>query len=217
MNALIPSLPENRAQDIRFAHESVTSTERDYIRKVVVYGLILTETKEVLGHAQFGPWLKENVFQDLDDTAFDSAWRNMRRWMETARAACALLQIGHDVRFGDLPLHKVLNYPADQLPQDARDVQAQILNFLEGNTQHAIQMEFKNLLAQSGGFRPSKTQLNAWLKKHHPDLAGTPFDDLPAAIQNKFRKWLQAEGKNIDPKKALAARFQMIRETLVRS
>lgn len=39
-----------------------------------------------------------------------------------------------------------------------------------------------------GGFRPPEKEVQAWLKEHHPELAGTKFADLPEALRKQFKK-----------------------------
>jgi hypothetical protein len=185
------------------------------LRKVVVCGLLLIDASEKCPKGEFGPWLRKYCFGDLDDTQFESQWRNARRWMETARGLCESLQLGgQNVRYDGQPLHIILQLESCDLTKEQRSLQSKVFDFLEGKTQRQLQLEWRNAdPTPTGGFRPNRDELNDWLAKHgHEGLVGKPFTKLPAKVQEAFHKSRAGKPKPVDPKKELRQRYALVIE-----
>lgn len=208
----------NQKETAEFLVAAIHDAERAFgnaLRKVIVCGLLLNHTKERLDkHGEFGPWLREHCFPDLDKDQFDSAWRKANRWMDTARAMCGLLDIRHNVEFDGQPLYLILQLESCDLSKEQRAVQSRIFDFLEEKTQSQLQLEWRNADDLTpGGFRPNRAELDDWLAKHgHEKLMGQPFTQLPAKVQEAFHKWRASKLKPVDPKKQLRERYTLLIE-----
>lgn len=205
-------------QDLRDAIHAADTAFGNALRKVVICGLLLLNAKDSCKHGEFGPWLHQNVYPELTEEEFrNSKWRNANRWMDTARAVCDRIQIGHNVQFDvhgrQLPFHTVLQLESCDLPPSVASVSSVVDNFLKGKTATQLQFEWRTAdPAAPGGFRPLKAQLADWLAKKHPDLAGTAFSELPADIQAQYKKFIAGKPRPVDPIKAASAETAQNRE-----
>jgi hypothetical protein len=203
-----------RAQDISLAWVETEEAVRSSIRRVIVFGLLLLDTKErglqtkVIKHGQFLPWLEKNCPAVPQRTAY--------QWMALASGVMKSLQICNDCKFDDLPLHQVLQLPSNQLPKEAADLQQKVFNLVDGKSQKQLLFEFRDDHSDptpTGGFRPNRDELNDWLAKHgHEGLVGKPFTKLPAKVQEAFHKSRAGKPKPVDPKKELRQRYALVIE-----
>lgn len=110
----------------------------------IVAGLMMIERKEDCPHGEFGPWL-EKYCPEIQ-------WRTATRFMNASRSAVAAVlgkaaadQIGHDVQFDGAPLYQILAADPSTLSKEARDVQNQFKDFLQGKTQHQLLLDWKEI------------------------------------------------------------------------
>jgi hypothetical protein len=119
---------------------------KSFTRRSVISGLLLAEKKQEIGHGNWLPWCAKHKIED----------RTARRHIETARATCDTLQIGHRVRFDDLALHQVLQLPPAQLVNSAKETREKFDVLIDSKTTKEIVVEWKASDAprQKGGLLP---------------------------------------------------------------
>jgi hypothetical protein len=107
-------------------------------RRMIISGLLLNEKKAEIGHGNWIPWCQQHKIED----------RTARRHIETAKASCDTLQIGHGVRFEDLSLPRVLELPIANLPKAAFEVRESFDKLIEEKTSKDIVVEWKETEGQ---------------------------------------------------------------------
>ncbi len=155
-------------------------TRRTACGAIVALGLFcldLSETK--LKHKEFGPWVEANCP--------DVSYRSIRAYMQLTRGVFeeAGIQIG-----SALPICRsgeILLLPDAEVSQEAKAIRDKVFDLVDGKSQRELLIRFRDPNGKRGGFRPDEKAVQKWLKKHHPDLAGTKFADLPKDIQKEFR------------------------------
>lgn len=126
------------AARISAAYESAHAAAQHALRKVVACGLLMLEQKAELPHGQFGNWLEVYLPEIPRRTATS--------WMDTAKAAVGILQIGNSCQFDDAPdltLPQILEMPADELPEAAAEIRDRMIELLDGNTAKQLVFAFK--------------------------------------------------------------------------
>lgn len=102
-------------------------------RKAWISGLLLDEKKKELGHGAWLPWCEKHKV----------VVRTAQSHMETAHAACASLQIRNDCVFDGMPLHRVLELPAAQVPAAGKETREKADALIEEKTAKQIVFEWK--------------------------------------------------------------------------
>lgn len=142
----------------------------------------MAQAKQIVEHGNkpgskgFENWLKEN-FPAL-------SYRTAARWLEFAELFSARLaeKTATVAEIGFKPLHLKKSF--------SKKEQQAILELVPEVMDGAGMIEFMQdckLLREpkeDGGVRLDAAKLEAWLKEHHPELAGKSFDELPKKIQN---------------------------------
>lgn len=147
-----------RARHITEAWTETEEVLRSGIRRVIVFGLLLLDTKErglqtkVIKHGQFLPWLEKNCPNVPQRTAY--------QWMSLASGVLDSLQICNDCKFDDLPLHQVLQLPPNELPKEAVEVQQKVFNLVDGKSQKQLLFEFRDLEPSTPGSRQPASKRN---------------------------------------------------------
>lgn len=150
-----PTLIDGKAELVPAGRESDWKALRDQLDRtahamgsgvlhVVVSGLMMEDLKATCKHGEFGPALHRNCYPDLSWEEFQkSPWHNAYRWMATAKAACGVLQIYHDDKFGRKRLAEVLTADVLDLPKEAQEIQARFADLCAGASQKQLQLAWK--------------------------------------------------------------------------
>jgi hypothetical protein len=163
------------------------------LRRIVALGTFCCHWKAQLDHGDFQSWLEANcpkvsyrsvaVYMQITQGVFESIGLPMGDYFSKVQQ----LHFSHP---GELLL-----LPEAKLPDDLRPFQQKAFDLIDGNSQRSLILKLKSNNSL-GGFHPPEEDVQAWLKKHHPELltkVGTDrwavlrFADLPEAIQKEFR------------------------------
>jgi hypothetical protein len=147
------------------AYQSAVSAANGALLKVAACGLLLWEKQRVSAHGEFLPWLAEHCPEIPQRTAY--------RWIDTAKNLCRVLDVGAGAKHAGLPLHQVLQLPADQLAGRAAKMRSRVEGCLDGKTadQLTLRAETEGKPAGKAGAPRSK----AAAKRQAAEQAGVAF------------------------------------------
>lgn len=164
-----PTLIDGQAALVTEGRESDWKALRDQLDRtahamgsgvlhVVVSGLMMEDLKATCKHGEFGPALHRNCYPDLSWDEFQkSTWRNCNIWMNSAKAACGILQIRNDFQFGRKRLAEVLTTDVLDLPKEAREIQVKFADLCAGSSQKQLQLAWKGEPAKKEYHPPKLT------------------------------------------------------------
>jgi hypothetical protein len=150
----------------------------------VLIGNILNQAKERLKHGQFEAWVEEQ---------FGLAKPTQYRWRQFATLFLAEAEKLPAPTVGQKSHVELLNKPKKQAVNLILEVAPKVMDG-RGEIEFMRDCKFLRLPKPAGGFRPNAEMVQAWLKEHHPDFLGKLYDDLPADVQNAFKKQYRAPG-----------------------
>lgn len=151
----------------------------------------LNQAKDVLPHGRFEAFVEER---------YQLPKPTQHRWRE--HATCVVekweqITAGQSPTVGKSTTVVLLKSPLDLAGKKkfSKKEQAAILEIIpeimerKGMVQFIQDCKLMREPKPAGGFRPDKEALEAWLKEHHPELAGQEYDALDPKVQKEFRKW----------------------------
>lgn len=148
--------PDLRWNDLKIQMSHADFMMGDALRQHIITGLMMEDLKATVKHGEFGPSLHKHCFPEMSPEEFkDKCWRKAARHMESAAAFCGILQIGHDVQFDNIPLHRLLATPPEAaLPEQAQALYKQAMELLRGNSSKQLHLAWKDITpAPKGGKR----------------------------------------------------------------
>jgi hypothetical protein len=139
-------VPATRESDWKALRDQLDRTQHALgsgVLQVVISGLMMEDLKAGCKHGEFGPALHQNCFPDLTWEEFQNTWKNAHRWMDTAKAACGILQIRHNDEFGTLRLAEVLQGEMLDLPKEAQTIQGRFIELCSGTSAKQLQLQWR--------------------------------------------------------------------------
>jgi len=190
-----------RLERIKINHAAMRKTFEYQIDLATFVGIDLLQVKEAVGHGNFMAWREAHLP--------DITHRSCTRYMDFVLKLDAMSNLGFQsllLTEGELPLTVRTN-----VQQAIRKIGG------EGKTWTALYRDL-GLVADppaTGGFRPPDAAVQKWLKKHHPELAGTKFADLPEPVRKQFQKQFKPDAPSAAMRaEAARARFEKCFEEL---
>lgn len=128
---------KNQASEIDRAYGEAVRSGRAAIQKALACGLMLLEAKDMVPHGEFLPWVRANTKVPV---------RTVQQWMKFADSAVGLLGVESLMLEQDsaspIPLYALLEDGAE-LPEPVIDVQARVLELIDGASQAGIIAKFE--------------------------------------------------------------------------
>ena len=205
--------------EVKTLHEENRESATRVAGNVALIGMKLHQIKAVAGHGNFEKAIPELLPGVSEGARFN--YMRLAERMVIEKLAVAMLNPpgGKSSTVEDLaPAENAAGLPSLTLAHPAivekATAQAEKLDWLN------LPFKFEKLVKQQidgktimealrgygvvrekkpdGGFRPNANAVEAWLRKHHIELAGTKFDDLPPTIQKEFKKQWKPPQPNAD-------------------
>lgn len=158
-------------------HEACLAGFKQQMGYAFLAGLVLTEIKASVKHGEFEDYCEAH----LPEIKPSSRKRYMKFF---ELLSLQLPQKAHAVGF--LPAAGKEGIPKET----EQKILKAVYQAADGKTLTELYRDLGVIREKQpeGGFRPPNEAVQEWLKKHHPELAGTKYADLPEKLQRAFKK-----------------------------
>ena len=141
-------IEKETASVIAEAYQRAVQAANGALLQVGACGLLLWEKQRAVKHGEFLPWLAEFCPGINQRTAY--------RWIDTAKNICGELKVEATAKYAGLPLHQVLQLPAEQLSGRAAKIRRRVDECIDGKSAAQLALRTKGEVSAKAGAPKSK-------------------------------------------------------------